>query len=47
MMDFRPILMILGILLATLAFGMCIPALVDAMQGHPDWQVFAGSSGYP
>ncbi|HEY9080677.1 TrkH family potassium uptake protein [Magnetovibrio sp.] len=45
MMDFRPILMILGILLATLAFGMCIPALVDAVQGNPDWQVFAVSAG--
>jgi len=45
MMDFRPILMILGVLLATLAFGMCIPALVDAVQGNPDWQVFAVSAG--
>lgn len=45
MMDFRPILMILGMLLATLALGMCIPALVDAVQGNPDWQVFAISAG--
>ncbi|MCW8914614.1 MAG: TrkH family potassium uptake protein [Magnetovibrio sp.] len=45
MMDFRPILMILGILLATLALGMCLPALVDAIQGNPDWQVFAVSAG--
>lgn len=45
MMDFRPVLMILGILLATLAFGMCIPALVDAAAGNPDWQVFAVSAG--
>jgi len=45
MMDFRPILMILGVLLATLAFGMCIPALVDVVQGNPDWQVFAVSAG--
>lgn len=45
MMDFRPVLMILGVLLAMLAFGMCIPALVDAMLGNPDWQVFAVSAG--
>ncbi|OEJ69220.1 TrkH family potassium uptake protein [Magnetovibrio blakemorei] len=45
MMDIRPVMMILGILLATLSVGMCIPALVDAMRGNPDWQVFAVSSG--
>lgn len=45
MMDFRPVLMILGMLLAMLAFGMCIPALVDAVLGNPDWQVFAVSAG--
>ncbi len=45
MMDFRPILLILGMLLATLALGMCIPALVDAHLGNPDWQVFAVSAG--
>jgi len=44
MMDFRPILMILGMLLATLALGMCIPAFVDAHNGNPDWQVFAVSA---
>ena len=45
MMDFRPILLILGMLLATLAIGMCIPALVDAAAGNPDWQVFTISAG--
>jgi len=45
MMDFRPILLILGMLLATLALGMCIPAIVDAKAGNPDWQVFAVSAG--
>lgn len=45
MMDFRPILLILGVLLATLAVGMCIPAIVDAAAGNPDWQVFAVSAG--
>lgn len=45
MMDFRPVLMIMGVLLALLAVGMCIPALVDASVGNPDWQVFAVSAG--
>ena len=44
MMDFRPIFMIVGLLLSTLAFGMCVPAIVDAFFGNPDWQVFAVSA---
>ena len=43
-MDFRPILMIVGTLLATLALVMCVPAVVDAFQGNPDWEVFAASA---
>ncbi|MEX1306438.1 MAG: TrkH family potassium uptake protein [Rhodovibrionaceae bacterium] len=45
MIDFRPVLFILGILLAVLAVAMSIPAVVDALIGHPDWQVFAASAG--
>ena len=44
MMDFRPISLILGILLTTLAVSMCIPAIVDAAQSNPDWQVFTVSA---
>lgn len=44
-MDFRPILMIVGSLLATLALVMCVPAVIDAAYGHPDWQVFAAAAG--
>ena len=44
-MDFRPIFLVIGILLATLALVMLIPALVDAFTGHSDWEVFAISSG--
>jgi len=40
-MDIRPALFIVGVLLATLAMVMCIPAAVDYFHGHPDWQVFA------
>ena len=44
-MDFRPIFLIIGLLLATLALMMLVPAAVDAFAGHPDWEVFAISSG--
>ena len=45
MTDFRPIFPIIGILLATLAVGMLIPAAVDGFVGNPDWQVFAITAG--
>ena len=44
MIDLRPILFVLGILLVTLAVAMVAPALADAMSGNPDWQVFATSA---
>ena len=44
MIDLRPVFFIVGILLATLAVAMGIPALADAAVGHPDWQVFALSA---
>ena len=44
-MDFRPIFLIVGMLLATLALTMLVPAAVDAFAGHADWQVFAMSAG--
>lgn len=34
-----------GILLSTMAIGMCIPAAVDLYFGNPDWQVFGASAG--
>jgi trk system potassium uptake protein len=43
-MDFRPVFLIVGILLTTLAFGMCLPAMLDAYFLNPDWQVFAVSA---
>ncbi len=45
MIDLRPVLFIIGILLSVLAVAMSIPAVVDAFVGHPDWQVFAASAG--
>ncbi len=45
MIDFRPILMVVGVFLSFLAVGMCIPAAVDYFHGNPDWQVFTASAG--
>jgi trk system potassium uptake protein TrkH len=43
--DLRPVLFVLGILLATLAGAMLVPAIVDAAHGGPDWSVFVLSAG--
>ena len=45
MLDCRPVFLVVGILLTSLAVGMIIPAVVDAVAGHPEWQVFAMSAG--
>ena len=39
MVDLRPVLFVLGLLLSI----MIVPAAVDAAVGHHDWQVFAAS----
>ncbi len=44
-MDFRPVFLIVGILLSMLAVSMTIPAAVDAAAGNPNWQGFAVSFG--
>ncbi len=44
MLDFRPVFLVVGILIAALAVSMWVPAAVDAISGHSDWQVFAVSS---
>ena len=40
MTDFRPTFVVIGILLAMVAVMMTLPAIVDAINGHDDWQVF-------
>ncbi len=45
MIDFRPIFLILGFLLTTLAVVMVVPAAADVILGNPDWQVFAVAAG--
>ncbi|MEK9684017.1 MAG: TrkH family potassium uptake protein [Rhodospirillaceae bacterium] len=42
-LDFRPALFVIGILLVTLAIAMLAPFLVDLAVGNRDWQVFASS----
>ncbi len=44
MIDLRPILLVTGVLLATLGCAMMIPALYDLTVGNEDWLIFAASS---
>ena len=43
MIDLRPALFVIGILLTTLSVAMLAPFAVDVVDGNPDWQVFAGA----
>ncbi|MCF4097591.1 TrkH family potassium uptake protein [Maritalea mediterranea] len=42
-MEFRPILMIIGVLTAILGCSMFLPAIADALVGNDDWIVFVTS----
>ena len=44
MIEYRPVLFFLGILLSGLAAAMVVPALVDGAFGSPDWQAFAAAA---
>jgi len=44
MIEFRPIVFFLGVLLIALAGAMLVPAGVDAASGNPDWQAFLGAA---
>ena len=44
-MDFRPVFLVIGILLSILAVMMVVPAAFDLYNGHPDWEVFLVSGG--
>ena len=44
MIDIRPVLFVVGILLTTLAVFMFVPALTDAAVGNPDWRVFLAAA---
>lgn len=44
MIEFRPVLFVIGLLLSILATAMMIPAIIDASIGHADWLVFAAAA---
>jgi trk system potassium uptake protein TrkH len=44
MLDLRPVLYVIGVLLAGLAGLMLLPALVDFAHDNPDWQTFLVSA---
>ena len=43
MIDLRPALFVIGILLTTIAVAMLAPFTVDLINGHSDWKIFAGA----
>ncbi len=44
MIDLRPILFVVGVLLITLAAGMLVPLTVDLVRGEGDWYAFLTSA---
>ncbi|MEQ8733634.1 MAG: TrkH family potassium uptake protein [Rhodospirillaceae bacterium] len=44
--DFRPVFLVIGLLLIILALGMGIPAIVDLSIGNPDWTAFATAGAF-
>ncbi len=38
--DFRPIFLVIGVLLVVLALAMVLPAIADMAADNPDWRVF-------
>ena len=44
MIELRPILLVAGVLLATLGCAMMIPALYDLAVDNDDWQIFSASA---
>ena len=44
MIEIRPVLFVVGILLMTLAAFMFAPALIDAAAGSPEWRVFLAAA---
>ncbi|MCC6598955.1 MAG: TrkH family potassium uptake protein, partial [Alphaproteobacteria bacterium] len=40
MLDLKPVLYVIGVLLSILSMGMTVPMLTDLHIGHEDWKVF-------
>ena len=45
MLDIRPVLFVIGIMLAVLAGAMALPALADIAHGDSEWRIFIASAG--
>jgi|AGTN01.2.fsa_nt_gi Trk-type K+ transport systems, membrane components len=45
MIDFRPVLQIVGAILCLLAAAMVVPAVADLAAGHDEWRVFVAAGG--
>jgi trk system potassium uptake protein len=43
--DIRPVLFVVGLLLTALAGVMIVPAILDILTGSPDWRAFVFASG--
>lgn len=43
-MQIRPIVLVVGLMLCTMAAAMLVPAAIDVADGHEDWKVFFASS---
>ena len=43
--DLRPVLFVIGLLLIALAASMLLPALIDLIDGAPEWRIFVESAG--
>ncbi len=41
--DFRPVMLVTGVLVATLGAAMMLPAIIDLAADNEDWIVFAGA----
>ncbi len=46
MLDLRPTMLVIGILLTTLGVAMLLPALIDLQDNHAEWMVFTASSAF-
>ena len=46
MIDLRPALFVIGILLTTIAVAMLAPFAMDLVNGHPDWKIFAAAGTF-
>ncbi len=44
MSSFRPILLVIGLMLTTLGLAMLAPVLLDLLVENPDWQVFLAAA---